>query len=381
LIGTEAKRELLARPTQTESHEGHGACDAADLRLARELGFDESWIAALRALRQVHANGEVVLAPAEFAHFFDKTYPIHIRRRVIPDERIDWFLLHSAMGDRIDPAVAQEGLGLHPHFANEVFVLLGRREGELPDNQRVYLAPFASWAKDLPAREKEDAQAAMIKAFGRPSLLEPCLASIADQFDRLLVVDDGSNAGSRSKNQETASRFGAEYLSLRRNRGVACAYNVGLLILFSELEIEWISIFDDDVNLAAGGAARLRSVTQSLGPTAANNLYSGYASPKHRIERETLIGGERVSIYRSCSGQHMHAHRSYWEGIVPIPTAYPRAPKLAGGLFPGHGSDTDWWCSNWAPRSVMKRGGSVYVLPGLVTTRGSGRSTWGGPGV
>jgi hypothetical protein len=334
----------------------------------------------LEVLLDLYRDGDVLVAPNEFLHLFDKIYPIHLRRSMMPNERIDWFLLHKGMRDRIDPVIVKEALSLHPHFANEVFILFGLRAGRLFEEQKVHLAPIRDWSADESGSGAQPRCAALVKTFDRPDFLDRCLASIAGQFSCILVVDDGSDAVLREGNAAASRRVGAEYIHLGRNRGAACAFNVGLAMLLAELDLSWISTFDDDVQLAAGGAERLLKVTHAMGPAGWVNLYSGYASPYHRIHREDAIGGERVLIYRSCSGQHMHAHRSYWEGVIPVPTTYPRAPKKAGGVFEGQGDDTDWWCSNWAPRSATKRGGSVYVLPELVTTFGQGRSTWGGPG-
>ncbi len=92
---------------------------------SRELGFDRFWIAALDALQNRYSAGEVLLAPNEYLHFFDNIYPIHLSRRMIPSERIDWFLLHKGMRKWVDPALLEEALDLSAHFANEVFVLFG----------------------------------------------------------------------------------------------------------------------------------------------------------------------------------------------------------------------------------------------------------------
>jgi hypothetical protein len=359
---------------------GIAADGPAKAALADELGFDRYWLAALAAAQARHSPGDVLLAPVEFMHFFDKVYPIHIRRRMIPEERIDWFLLHKGMRARIDPAVAREALRLPPHFANEVFVLFGRRAGTLPSDERVHLASIADWAQAAHAAEAAGECAALVKTFERPRFLARCLASLTALFPRILVVDDSEERASRAENAAIAARLGADYIELGRNRGAACAFNVGFALLLAEMKVEWISAFDDDIEMVPGGADRLARLTRAHGPGARANLYSGYLGPQHRVHREEVVAGERVLICRSCSGQHMHAHRSYWEAILPLPTAYARAPKISGGVFAGQGDDSDWWCSNWAPRAAPKRGGSVCVLPGLVTTFGRGHSTWGGPG-
>ncbi len=344
--------------------------------LASELGFDQFWIEALDAIGRRYSLGDSLLAPNEFLHFFDSIYPLHIRRSMITDERIDWFLLHKGMLQRVDPSIVEEAIGVSAHFANEVFVLFGRRDGNLPNEQKRHLRPVLDWKKRLGRVEEVDGHAALVATFERPSFLERCLISLVGKFDRILVVDDGSQSVTRDRNATAASRAGVEYLHLGHNRGHACAFNAGIAMLLADLDISWISKFDDDTELVSGGIDRLKLVTRACGIAGQRNFYSGYAAPEHRVHREEMILGERVLICRSCSGQHMHAHRSYWAGVLPIPTFYARAPKGTGGIFAGQACDTDWWCSNWAPRSAVKRDGSVYVLPGLVRNHGTDHSTW-----
>ena len=344
--------------------------------LASKLGFDRFWIEALDAISRRYSLGDSLLAPNEFLHFFDSIYPLHMRRSMIIDERIDWFLLHKGMLQRVDPSIVEEALGVSAHFANEVFALFGRRDGKLPDEQRPHLQPVIEWRKSLRPVVEMDGHAALITTFDRPTFLERCLKSLVGQFNRILIVDDGSQPVMRDHNATAVSRAGLEYVHLGQNRGHACAFNVGIAMLLADLNISWISKFDDDTELVSGGINRLKLVTRACGTAAHHNLYSGYAAPEHRVHCEQMILGERVLICRSCSGQHLHAHRSYWVDVLPIPTAYARAPKSTGGVFPGQACDTDWWCCNWAPRSAVKRGALVYVLPGLVLNHGKDHSTW-----
>jgi hypothetical protein len=68
---------------------------------------------------------------------------------------------------------------------------------------------------------------------------------------------------------------------------------------------------------------------------------------------------------RGISGQHIHAHRDYWRGVLPIPSPYLGAPRPGGGLA-GQGPEEDFWISVWSPDSISKKGGYVACLPGLV---------------
>ena len=355
------------------------AATEVNAALTSELGFDRFWIEALDAITQRYSPGDNLLAPNEFLHFFDGNYPLHIRRSMIMDKRIDWFLLHKGMLQQVDPSLVEEALGLPAHFANEVFALFGRRDGKLPDEQKPHLQPVLDWRNNLCSPVEMGGNAALVTTFERPTFLERCLESLVGQFNRILIVDDGSRPVTRDRNAAAASRAGAEYVHLGRNRGHACAFNVGIAMLLADLDISWISKFDDDTELVSEGIDRLKSVTHACGIAGHCNVYSGYAAPEHLVHCEEMILGTRVLVCRSCSGQHMHAHRSLWEGVLPIPTTYARAPKSVGGVFPGQACDTDWWCASWAPRSAVKKGGSVYVLPGLVANRGKKHSTWANP--
>ena len=79
-----------------------------------------------------------------------------------------------------------------------------------------------------------------------------------------------------------------------------------------------------------------------------------------------------------CAGIHLHGHRAYWERQLSIPTAYFQAPKRRPDM-PLRGADEDWWIVQWSPRSVVKQGKYVGVLPGLVRspTAHSSKSTSG----
>ncbi len=218
---------------------------------ANELGFDRYWIAALEAVQDRYRDGDLLLAPNEFIHLFDKTVPIHMRRRMIPEQRIDWFLLHKGMRERVDPTIAREALSLRPHFANEVFVLFGHRDGSLPEAQRAHLGPILDWAGPEFAAGEQGKCAALVKTFNRTEFLERCLASIAEAFDSTLVVDDGSSPAFRETNAAAARRAGAEYVLIERNRGAACAFNVGLAVPPADLDIRWIPTFGGDLDLDA----------------------------------------------------------------------------------------------------------------------------------
>ena len=74
--------------------------------------------------------------------------------------------------------------------------------------------------------------------------------------------------------------------------------------------------------------ARFRAELQARARVLAQGLHA--AREKAAATRE--VAGRyqalrEVFLARSCSLVHVHAHRDYWQRILPIPTAYARAPK------------------------------------------------------
>jgi hypothetical protein len=203
----------------------------------------------LREMTRCYATGDSLVAPNEFLHFFDCVYPLHIRRAMIHNERIDWVVLHKGMCNRMDPAVLEEAFGLSPHFANEVFILFGRREGRLPEDQTPHLQLPLEWKEGLGHFPEDDRCGAVVTTLDRAVLLAGCLESISKQFDRILVVDDGSQI-TRQRNADITAYLGAEYVHLGRNRGHACALNTGIAMLLADLDITWISSLRTILNLS-----------------------------------------------------------------------------------------------------------------------------------
>lgn len=193
------------------------------------------------------------------------------------------------------------------------------------------------------------------------------------------MIDDGSSPLHSWRNRLYAGLAGASYMRLPANMGLAGARNAGVAYWLAHPEIEWISAFDDDVEVAPDLFDVLARIAREQAPT--STMFTGYRSPVHFEHAETSIAERQVFFARSCSGQHMHAHRDYWTRVLPAPTPYARAPKPAGGTFPGQGCDSDWWFSCWSPKAGVKSGIDVVVVPGLVTTFGAAHSSWGSSGL
>jgi hypothetical protein len=211
--------------------------------------------------------------------------------------------------------------------------------------------------------------ACLVTTYNRAEALTRSLPQIAALGAPVLVVDDGCD---RAKwMPELVDAAIADYLLVPRNRGLACALNIGLSYWLADSSVEWISCFQDDVDVHPQLMEEMEKASSYYrGP-----VYTGHDSADHPAIEE--IAG--VKFKRSCAGVHIHAHRHFWDSVMPIPTFRLGAPMRVPGRDRGIGSNVDWWIVRDAPNSVQRRKGRVVCLPGLVRTfyHRAEDSSWG----
>jgi glycosyltransferase involved in cell wall biosynthesis len=202
----------------------------------------------------------------------------------------------------------------------------------------------------------------IVTTHNRPSALERSLPQIVALGAPVLVVDDGSNSECVRANADITVRHGACQLWLPNNRGLAAALNAGLSYWLADKRIEWISYFQDDVDVHPSLFTELAKVARE---TAGARLFTGHNSPDHpAIEK-----GRGIVLKRTCAGVHLHARSDFWAGVMPIPTLELGAPKRIPGRVRGLGSNVDWWIVRDSPRSVANMAvKDIVCLPGLVRT-------------
>ncbi|MGE4012003.1 MAG: glycosyltransferase family 2 protein, partial [Alphaproteobacteria bacterium] len=342
---------------------------------------DQFWCDVAAFLNRQNVGRGVILAPNDFLPLFAGTLPITIRRAMVPTIEIEYYVIHKGMFERSDPIMLREAVAHTPVFANEVFAVYSPRGKRLaPDDER-HLKPVNNYVNRLPTdRDRYSDSAAVVTTFNRPWALRRTLRSLSREFRHVLVVDDGSQPLNAFRNKWIARKARATYLRVPYNLGNANGITVGVSHWLAHPEVAWISAFNDDVDVVPGTGDVLARVARASPFAMEATLISGFFNPYHPPLGETELAGRRVLFARSTSGHHLHAHRNYWAGVLPIPTQYFRAPKPVGGLYPGQGCDTDWWIGSWAPRSCVKQGGEIIVVPGLIENFGAGASTWGGTG-
>jgi hypothetical protein len=319
-----------------------------------------------------------LLAPNEFLEFFPGTYPYNVAYALTP-ERFAFVVLHKGRLDEIPPAFVLRVVASYtPVFANAVFVVYARiglaPSPRVPD---VHLQPLLTRASALAAaqrgHERALGYAALITTYNRPRSLARTLPQVVALGAQTLIVDDGSTDENARENQRHADDHGVPLLRVPRYRGLCNATNTGITYWLADRGIDWISYFQDDVDVHP----ELLQVLARIQHPVERPLLAGLDAPEHPTVATGAISGYPVLYKRSMPGLHLHAHRDYWESVLPIPMPYLGAPKPVGGR-PGQGSDEDWWITAWSPNAIAKRGGYVVCVPGLVRTfevRGEG-STW-----
>lgn len=339
---------------------------------------NRNWEAAAAFLAGHVQPGDLLLAPNDFLTRFPGTIALHVRKRMIPDARIAHFVIPLSMLNRVDAAFLREAIELVPVFVNPAFVVFSREGTKVPLVGDVY-SNLLTFVASLKADAPSGRTAIVVTTYNRPWALKRCLDSLARQQCPIVVVDDGSTEENAAQNREIARAHKTALMSCAENRGISNAINAGVSYWLADPAMEWISLFNDDVEVVEDAFARLQAVVRGSPFAARDCVFTGYLDPKHPVRETIEIAGQQVTLAWSCPAKHMHAHRDYWQSVLPVPTTYPGAPKPSGGVFKGQGSDADWWIASWSPNAAPKRGGHVAVIPGLVSSFGQGASTWDNP--
>jgi len=346
---------------------------------------DRFWENVFTFLRRYATEADRILAPKDFLDVHPGVFGYGIQY-AFPLHYFSLIVLHKGMYDYF-PLEALEELraGFVPIFANEVFVVLANhpRKGVayVPD---VHYEAFAIAIEELRQHghregSRGDSTATtsygvVVTTYNRPHALSRSLPQILRAGAPVLVVDDGTTGEGEARNRDTAKSCGADYLLLPNNRGLPAAINAGISYWLADPQVTWISCFQDDVDVHPAIFAHLEKVQE---PTV-RPILTGRLSGRHPTYGQERVGGEEIILMRGISGQHIHAHRDYWRGVLPIPSPYLGAPRHGGGLA-GQGPEEDFWISVWSPGSITKKGGFVACIPGLVRAFLSSAedSTWG----
>jgi len=201
----------------------------------------------------------------------------------------------------------------------------------------------------------------LVTTYNRPQALARSLPQIVALGAPVLVVDDGST--NRRKNEDICLGCQAQYLYLPMNRGLAAAMNAGLAYWLADKSIEWISYFQDDVDVHPRCLQILSQFQKS------HLIMTGHDATAHPSHHGTTKTGNVPVKYKwSSAGVHIYAAAGFWADVWPIPTFELGAPKRNGNSGRGIGSNVDWWIVKDSPYSSKKLGKEIVCVPNLVRT-------------
>jgi len=351
------------------------------------LQSDPAWQSVVQFLVKSFTSQSRIMAPAEFCELFSRTVSYEAIRYFDP-RQIDAFVVHKGRLAQIEQKLCTllmaKGVAL---FGNEVFVVYSLQgEPLLNAEDNAHFTAFHQKAaleetfKASPAAGRSEfsspATVVLVTTFNRPNRLAHSLETISTLKAPILVVDDGSDRIHDEAYSAVYKKFDVRVLNLPGNRGLAHALNAGLLYWLSDPGVAWICYLQDDVEVRADLLVALARVQDKE----KYPLLTGRFNSLGKVYGETEVNGQKVLLQRMVSGRHLHAHRTYWEKVLPIPTFYFQAPKHWPGS-PPQGSGADWWITQWSPNSLGQQGQYIGVLPGLVRTHTvlAEESTWGNP--
>lgn len=329
---------------------------------------DPYWMQVRSFLEHYATPDNVLLAPNDFLEFFPYTYPYPVTPW-LEAEQLDFAIFHKGMlaeiANRLAVTVLQQ---FHLALANEVFVVYTKAaisglEPPLPIHLQSIDAQFGQPTADPYIEVDRPTSAAVMITQDRPWCLDRSLPQLLKLDIPLLVVDQASKPEAHQANQKICDRYRVPLLHLPLDRGTAYAINTGIDYWLTDPSIAWISLFQDNVDIQPN----LLNVLSSVQDFKNRPLLTGYDSADHPTLSTATLAGHTLLLKQSIPGVHFHAHRDYWTALMPIPTLYSTVSKF-DRLAVGQGTDEDWWITAWSPHSIVKRGGHVVCLPGLVKT-------------
>ncbi|MFM7428047.1 MAG: glycosyltransferase [Elainella sp.] len=333
---------------------------------------DRHWLEICAFLEQHLQSADRLLAPIDFLTRFPvQSYPYNIAV-TLPVEHFTFVALHKGMLAEVDLGFLLQVLAqLQPVLANPVFVLYAdpaatSRFLDLPAPDPAEVEPLEAQmqAQMQPPTQTPTSSnsqpiqrcALVVTTHNQSAVLAQTLPALTQLGAPLLLVDNGSTASQAAANRALAEQYGAALLYLPEHLLLSAAINAGVSYWLAHPAVEWISCFQDNVRVQPDLLQQLLRIQDPEHYP----LLTGYDAPEHEGQ-ETELGGQRVRLKLATSGVHLHAHRRYWQAVLPVPTLYDPAQ-----LKPGQGSDADWWITAWSPNAVIRRGGHVVCVPQLV---------------
>lgn len=134
----------------------------------------------------------------------------------------------------------------------------------------------------------------------------------------------------------------------------------------------------DDVIFAQGWYEKLSSKYVQMFGALRLAFASGHSAVEHKEDprAETHALGADMYTNKYIRATCMMAFNSVWMSMLPIPKIDPETGQERGRPHNGLGSGVDWHFVRVHPNSVVRKGMTNLIIPGLVVHNGYNKSTW-----
>ncbi len=334
------------------------------------------WNPLVEYLKKKGLEDEFFIGPEVLLYEFPKVLPYQILKDIrLSDYDLEYIVFHK----KLPEDMTNDFLDLLRHhysavWANHLFVVFKKHPSKIEKLKAVkhLISSRISWKKYYKS-DKNKRTGILITTYNRPQFLERLLGQLKNRPEEIVVVNDGSDEKFKPHYEQIKRDFPqVTYMDNPKNIGLVFSMNAGFSYFLADPDVEWVHYFQDDVVIEE----ELFEKTMKVAHKEKFPVVTGIRREPHQIFKEGTINGIDVLMLRSAPAHHLLMHRQYLMDNMPVPNPYVGAPKPDRGR-PGQGSDEDWWLLSWSPKSVVKRGGYIVAVPGLVhTDMDPGLSTW-----
>ncbi len=325
---------------------------------------DKYWNALTDYLKEKNLEDRVFIGPDELLYEFPQVYPYQILKDIrFSDYDIEYVVFHKKSAENMTndflDMIRNEYKAV---WGNKRFVIFKKHPGkwEKIKAKKYLLHTHIHWKKYYkPASPGKTG--ILITTHNRPHSLRRLLEQLKNRPEKILVVNDGSDAKFQSEYETIKKDFPqATFIDNPQHRGQEFAMNTGFSWFLADPHTEWVHYFQGDVILNPGFFETVSKVAHKEKYPVVTGLYH----ETHNICKRGTINEVPVYMLRSAPMHHLFFHRLYLQENLPVPNPLSGVPERDTGK-PNLDSSEGWWLVSWSPKSIVKRNGYVVCIPGL----------------
>jgi hypothetical protein len=314
---------------------------------------DPFWAETAAFVRIMIGPDRAYVAPREFRDVLPTIFPYDWVFGIDPIKQAAGVLIHKGLMHELPLFVLQFlNKEWKAVFANEVFVLFVPAHSPLPSAPGEHFGAFRARLQSLEmlivqGREaRTERTALLVIASHAPTSLDSTLRSLSLLHHPVLVIDARSGGTHEDDYRQVCSEHYACLETPATRLTVLEALKAGVRRLMDDVEVGWISSFDDTMHVRPD----FLKIMEHFRDPQACPVLSGFWSADEQIRGSSFRDGfQLVSVDRE-TGIQLYGHRNYWT---------PRF-RLE------HGSKTKN-ADEARERPFIRWSSGIRVIPGLVT--------------